>query len=159
MSVQSYSIGSAGTLELDVDVVVPDGSEELIAHIIAVLQTAARKMTEAVGESLDEYAAVYEDVEMEPVHYVQSFSAVYGDISLSYSLTFDVVSDPSIMVMGVMMELADFIDHCVRHEVAVHLSGEKFCIHYLEHQNQDTDIHAFAVDLDEFGELRLTPMM
>jgi hypothetical protein len=158
MTVQSYSIGSAGTLELDVDVVVPDGSEELIAHIVAALQTATQEMTGLVGVSLDDYASMYEDVEMELVHYVQSFSAVYGDISLSYSLTFDLVTDPSIMVMGVMMELADYIDQSVRHEVAVHLSGEKFCIHYLEHQS--TDIHAFAVDLDdESGELRLTPVM
>lgn len=158
MSVQVYPIGSAGTLALDVNVKIVDDTEGQVSHIAEVLQTAAQEMTEVIGETLDEYVAVYSEVELQPIHYTQGFSAVYGDISLSYSLTFDLVADPSIMVMGVMMELVDYIDQRVRYEVGVHLSGDKFRIHFLEHEG--VNIHAYEVNLDdESGELRFTPVV
>ena len=134
MSTKSYAMGLTGTLTLDVEVTAPDADPQIIDHIVGLLNEVAEQSAIGYTTGLERGEAALKEAnqsmfdlgELVQTSYSESFRAAFGDTSVAYTVTIEMMGPEGLVVMGIMSDVTEHLQRQLRHEIGAHLSGEDF---------------------------------
>lgn len=125
MSTTSYAMGLTGTLTLDVEVTAPDVDPQITDHIVGLLNEVAEQSAigYATGHERGEVAlkeanqSMFDLGELVQTSYSESFRAAFGDTSVAYTVTIEMMGPEGLFVMGIMSDVNEHLQRQLRYEI------------------------------------------